>query len=61
MKLIIRIETPLKINGEQIETGQAIVLNYGLDKHLIFKDNANHLINSTTYSYLIKTQQIIVL
>ena len=44
MKLIIRIESPLKINGEQVETGQATVLDYGFGKHLIFKGNDTHFL-----------------
>lgn len=60
MKLIIRIETPIKINGEQLETGQATVLNYGFKKHLILKGDNQYLIESKVYDHLIKTKKICV-
>ncbi len=61
MKLIIRIEQPIHINGDLVETGTATILNYGNSKHLIFKCNDTYLIDSPTYDHLIKTQKITVL
>jgi len=61
MKLIIRINTPFKLNGEQLETGNATVLNYGYDKHLMLKGENTYLMCNRTYEHLVKEEKISVI
>ena len=61
MKLIIRINTPIKVNGEQLETGTATMLDYGFDKHLILKGENTYLMCNRTYEHLVKEEKISVL